>query len=100
MRSQHPGAPSLCVMGLGGRYRQRPAGAWLAVGLDGEGRLVELVYQYDEEDGFFLCVPWYDPAEWQDAPRAWIGEARSMNISEYMKKHNLTDVDLDTMAAL
>jgi hypothetical protein len=35
-------------------YRQRPTGEWLAVGLDGRGRLVELVYQYDEEDYFFF----------------------------------------------
>ena len=35
-------------------YRQRPTGEWLAVGLDGKGRLVELVYQYDEEDDFFF----------------------------------------------
>lgn len=36
------------------RYKQRPSGEWLAVGLDGRGRLVELVYQYDEEDDFFF----------------------------------------------
>ena len=29
-------------------------GEWLAVGLDGRGRLVELVYQYDEDDDFFF----------------------------------------------
>lgn len=34
------------------RYKQRPSGEWLAVGLDGRGRLVELVYQYDEDDVF------------------------------------------------
>lgn len=33
-------------------YKHRPTGEWLAVGLD--GRLVELVYQYDEEDDFFF----------------------------------------------
>ena len=36
------------------RYKQRSTGEWLAVGLDGHGRLVELVYQYDEEDDFFF----------------------------------------------
>lgn len=35
-------------------YRQRPTGEWLAVGLDGKGRLVELVYQYDDEEDFFF----------------------------------------------
>ena len=37
-------------------YRQRPTGEWLAVGLDGRGRLVELVYQYDDEDDFFFVL--------------------------------------------
>ena len=36
------------------RYKQRSAGEWIAVGLDGKNRLVELVYQYDEEDDFFF----------------------------------------------
>ena len=36
------------------RYKQRSTGEWLAVGLDGRGRLVELVYQYDEEEDFFF----------------------------------------------
>lgn len=36
------------------RYRQRVSGEWLAVGVDGKGRLVELVYQYDEEEDFFF----------------------------------------------
>ena len=36
------------------RYKQRSTGEWLAVGLDGHGRLVELVYQYDEEGDFFF----------------------------------------------
>lgn len=35
-------------------YKQRSSGEWIAVGLDGKGRLVELVYQYDEEDDFFF----------------------------------------------
>lgn len=33
---------------------QCPTGEWLAVGRDDRGRLVELVYQYDEEDDFFF----------------------------------------------
>ena len=36
------------------RYRQRSTGEWLAVGLDGKNRLVELVYQYDSDDDFFF----------------------------------------------
>lgn len=36
------------------RYKQRSTGEWLAVGLDGKGRLVELVYQYDDEEDFFF----------------------------------------------
>ena len=36
------------------RYKQRSTGEWLAVGLDGKNRLVELVYQYDENDDFFF----------------------------------------------
>lgn len=35
-------------------YRQRPTGEWLVVGLDGRGRLVELVYQYDDENDLFF----------------------------------------------
>ncbi|MEE8717484.1 MAG: hypothetical protein SOI24_10655 [Coriobacteriales bacterium] len=36
------------------RYKRRSTGEWVAVGLDGKGRLVELAYQYDEEDDFFF----------------------------------------------
>ena len=36
------------------RYKQRSTGEWVAVGLDGKGRLIELVYQYDEGDDFFF----------------------------------------------
>ena len=36
------------------RYKQRSTGEWLAVGLGGRGRLVELVYQYDAEEDFFF----------------------------------------------
>lgn len=36
------------------KYMQRPTGEWIAVGLDGRNRLVELVYQYDEDDDFFF----------------------------------------------
>lgn len=36
------------------KYQQRPTGEWVAVGLDGKNRLVELVYQYDEDEDFFF----------------------------------------------
>lgn len=36
------------------RYQQRPDGEWLAVGLDGKNRLIELVYLYDDADDFFF----------------------------------------------
>lgn len=37
------------------KYKQRSTGEWLSVGVDGKGRLVELVYHYDEEeDAFFV----------------------------------------------
>lgn len=36
------------------RYKQRSTGEWVAVGLDGKGRLIELVYQYDEGADFFF----------------------------------------------
>ena len=36
------------------RYKQRSTGEWVAVGLDGKGRLIELVYQYNEGDDFFF----------------------------------------------
>lgn len=36
------------------RYQRRSTGEWLVVGLDGRGRLVELVYQYDDEDDLFF----------------------------------------------
>lgn len=36
-------------------YRLRPNGRYIAVGLDSNGRLIELVYIYDEEkDVFFV----------------------------------------------
>ena len=35
-------------------YAQRPTGEWIAVGLDNRSRLIELVYQYDEEDDIFF----------------------------------------------
>lgn len=35
-------------------YKRRSSGEWLAVGLDSGGRLLELVYQYDEEEDFFF----------------------------------------------
>lgn len=36
------------------RHRQRATGEWIAVGLDGNNRLVEIVYQYDEEENTFF----------------------------------------------
>lgn len=36
------------------RYVQRESGEWVAVGLDSNGRLLELVYTYDAEDDFFF----------------------------------------------
>lgn len=36
------------------RYMRRSGGEWLAVGLDGHGRLVELVYRYDDASDFFF----------------------------------------------
>ena len=36
------------------RYAQRSSGEWIAVGLDGHGRLIELVYQYDPNEDFFF----------------------------------------------
>ncbi|MBB5845931.1 hypothetical protein F4555_000727 [Mobiluncus mulieris] len=37
------------------RYKQRPSGEWVAVGLDGNSRLVEMVYLYNaERDLFFV----------------------------------------------
>ena len=36
------------------KYTQRSSGEWLAVGLDSNSRLIELVYQYDEEEDFFF----------------------------------------------
>lgn len=36
------------------RYKHRESGEWVAVGLDGRNRLVELVYHYDEEADYFL----------------------------------------------
>lgn len=36
------------------RYKQRITGEWVAVGLDNRNRLVELVYQYDEDEDFFF----------------------------------------------
>ena len=37
------------------RYRQRPEGEYIAVGFDGRGRFLELVYVYDARlDGFLV----------------------------------------------
>ncbi|MDY6049741.1 MAG: hypothetical protein SPI77_04150 [Corynebacterium sp.] len=35
-------------------YRQRSSEEWIAIGLDGHHRLVELVYLYDEEADYFF----------------------------------------------
>ena len=36
------------------KYQRRSSGEWVAVGLDGKSRLVELVYRYDEDEDFFF----------------------------------------------
>ena len=36
------------------RYQQRESGEWLAVGFDGKGRLIEIVYLYDSGDDTFF----------------------------------------------
>lgn len=36
------------------RYQQRSSGEFLAVGVDGNNRLIELVYLYDASDNFFF----------------------------------------------
>ncbi|WP_278971453.1 hypothetical protein [Mobiluncus mulieris] len=36
------------------RYKQRPSGEWVAVGLDGNSRLIEMVYLYNAEKDFFF----------------------------------------------
>lgn len=43
------------------RYQQRPSGEWAAVGFDGKGRLVELVYVYNEELDSFLVYHAFTP---------------------------------------
>ncbi|NHM14538.1 hypothetical protein [Xiamenia xianingshaonis] len=35
-------------------HQQRETGEWVAVGVDGNSRLLELVYAYDEEEEAFL----------------------------------------------
>ncbi len=35
-------------------YRQRLTGEWVAVGIDGNSRMLELIYSYDIEDDFFF----------------------------------------------
>ena len=35
-------------------YKQRESGEWIAIGMDAKGRLVELVYVYDDEADFFF----------------------------------------------
>lgn len=36
------------------RYQQRDSGEWLAVGIDGNNRLVEVVYEYDAAEDYFF----------------------------------------------
>lgn len=35
-------------------YTQRPTGDYIAVGVDSKSRLLEIVYQYDEEEDYFF----------------------------------------------
>lgn len=42
-------------------YKQRASGEWIAVGLDFKGRLLELVYQYDEDEDFFFVFHAFTP---------------------------------------
>lgn len=35
-------------------YRQRSSGEWVAVGVDGNSRMLELVYEYDPDEDFFF----------------------------------------------
>ena len=54
---RHPEvAPEDVIAAMRGmiKYMQRPTGEWLAVGIDSKSRLVELVYQYDEDEDFFF----------------------------------------------
>lgn len=36
------------------RYKHRKTGEWLAVGIDENSRLIEVVYEYDEENDYFF----------------------------------------------
>ena len=35
-------------------YKKRPQGEYVAVGVDSKSRLLELVYEYDQEEDFFF----------------------------------------------
>lgn len=54
---QHPEiSPSDVVDAMRGMlgYRQRPSGEWLAIEVDGRNRLLELVYNFDDDEEFFF----------------------------------------------
>ena len=36
------------------RYKYRETGEWLAVGIDENSHLIEVVYEYDEENDYFF----------------------------------------------
>lgn len=36
------------------RYKHRKTGEWLAVGIDENSHLIEVVYEYDEENDYFF----------------------------------------------
>ncbi|MCI7438057.1 MAG: hypothetical protein MSA61_02380 [Coriobacteriaceae bacterium] len=80
------------------RYQQQVKGEWIAVGLDGKGRLLELVYLYDETNDLFFVFHGMTPPsgkrfvslDWRDG---------HMDVREFMKAHGLTDAALDEIAA-
>lgn len=42
------------AMGAMLRYVQRRSGEYVAIGVDGDGRILELVYTYDPDEDFFF----------------------------------------------
>ncbi len=82
------------------RYKQRPSGEWVAVGLDGNSRLIEMVYLYNAEKDFFFCVSRDDTPEPKDTAGTGFGKEIAMtSIEEFMRAQGLTDEMLDQMAA-